>query len=155
MTDNARRRRLLLQPSLAAVLATAVGAAVGFAVYVVVAATADETFGDLAGVVTGLGVFAVVATVLWLVGLAWLARRMFTRGRRAVPVVLAFLAAAALAVVVNVAVNLPPATALPTWGLITALLPAATAPGLVFLLWDRRVAAATASRAVPGVTEAR
>jgi hypothetical protein len=123
------------------------GLAVGWLTALAMLQTVDPqaTFGDLAAYVVGLLVGVGVAVLVWLVGLARAARRLFAPGRRlgvlAASAGATFLVAVAAGAVASGLADTPTPGDVGSLVSAVAVLAVPLAPVAVFLLWDRRTPA--------------
>jgi hypothetical protein len=113
MDSRRRSRQLLLWPLLAVVAA------------------------GLGNLILSLFVGFCVAVISWVMGLVWVARRLFARGNRAGVIVLSVAAVVATATAIGLAVGVLDGNGAPR-GLSVLGLIVPGAPSLVFRLWGRR-----------------
>lgn len=139
-----RRTKLVLAPLAGAVAGIAVAAVVmGVALLLVRVAPRDgDSWADLGLVVVGMFLAVAAGVVVWVIGLAWAARRLFDAGRRLGTVMLAVVAAGVVALAVGMlagllddGAGLPPAVsgALMWLGALVVL----ATPSVMFLLRGR------------------
>lgn len=133
-----RSTRLVVLPLVAAVVGIAVGAIVMGLVLLPVRElpSAGSSWGDVGRFLVGVFLAVVTGVLVWVVGLARAARRLFDAGLRLGVVTIAVAAVFVVVVLAPVAVPAALANAVgPGMWLGPPL--ALTIPSLVFVLWDR------------------
>lgn len=149
------RRRLLLWPLAAALVGVVAGVAVGWLTALAILPTVDPqaTFGDLGAYAMGAVVGVGVAVVVWLVGLARAARRLFVPGRRlgvvAASAGATFVAAVVAGGLANALADVALGDGLSSLGALAGLLLVVLAPSGVFLLWSGRAGTTAGSTPQP------
>ncbi|HZL03100.1 MAG TPA: hypothetical protein VFC48_08250 [Cellulomonas sp.] len=158
MNDRRRSRRLLLWPLLAVVGAYLAGIVVGGLLLAVLSANtaSDDAWAGLGNFILSLLVGLCVAVISWVIGLVWVARRLFYPGNRAVVIVSSVAAVIATATVTRLEIGLLDGVGAPqgvtAWALSLLGLLVLAVPSLVFRLWGRRAGPDSGS---PAWTDAR
>jgi hypothetical protein len=147
MDSRRRSRQLLLWPLLAVVAAYLAGIVVGGLLLAVLSLsdTSNDAWAGLGNFILSLFVGLCVAVISWVMGLVWVARRLFARGNRAGVIVLSVAAVVATATAIGLAVGVLDGTGAPR-GLSVLGLLVLGAPSLVFRLWGRRAGPASGGR---------
>lgn len=140
MNDRRRSRRLLLWPLLAVVGAYLAGIVVGGLLLAVLSANtaSDDAWAGLGNFILSLLVGFCVAIISWVVGLVWVARRLFEPGNRSGVILSSVAAVVATATATRLEVGMLAGTGAPLAVSALLVLLVLAVPSVVFLLWGRR-----------------